>query len=67
MQGYEGWQKSTFSGGGDGANCLEVAVGGPRGLALRESEVPLGILDASPATFAGLIRHVKGGSPSRRV
>jgi hypothetical protein len=65
VHAYEGWQKSTFSGGGDGANCLEVAVGRPHGLVLRESDEPGNMLTASPLAFAALIRHAKGAEVGR--
>jgi uncharacterized protein DUF397 len=61
----QGWQKSSFSGGGDGAECVEVSAGDRRRLRLRESEAPLRVFDASPAALAGLIRHVKGGGAVR--
>jgi uncharacterized protein DUF397 len=65
VNAYEGWQKSTFSGGGDGANCLEVAFGRPHGLVLRESDEPRHMLTASPSAFAALIRHAKGAEVGR--
>ncbi|MDX3118109.1 DUF397 domain-containing protein, partial [Streptomyces scabiei] len=35
------WQKSTFSGGGEGDTCLELAASpAPSALHLRESEEP---------------------------
>lgn len=51
------WQKSSFSGGGDGANCVEV--GTARGTVhLRESDTPSQVLSTSPKGLAALIRHV---------
>jgi hypothetical protein len=52
------WQKSSFSGGGDGANCVEVGM--TRGtLRLRESDTPTQALSTSPESLAALIRHVR--------
>ncbi|MDT0377621.1 DUF397 domain-containing protein [Streptomyces sp. DSM 42041] len=53
------WQKSSFSGGGEGAECLEVSQGGHGYHALRESDDQDIHVHASPAALAGLIRHVK--------
>ncbi|MEU9170816.1 DUF397 domain-containing protein [Streptomyces sp. NPDC048420] len=35
------WRKSTYSGGG-GGNCLEVAVGHPTRVPVRDSKTPQG-------------------------
>ncbi|MFF1694695.1 DUF397 domain-containing protein [Streptomyces sp. NPDC058257] len=52
------WQKSSFSGGGDGANCVEI--GAARGtLHLRESDTPTQALSPSPESLAALIRHIR--------
>lgn len=54
------WQKSSFSGPGDGNECVEVtAVSGS--IMLRESETPGTELVTTPAGLAALIRHVKSG------
>lgn len=53
------WQKSTFSGGGDGDHCIEVADTPWPGLALREGDDPGEVLAAQPTRVAGLIRHLK--------
>ncbi|WP_405472163.1 DUF397 domain-containing protein [Streptomyces canus] len=37
----ETWRKSTYSGGG-GGNCLEVAVGHPTAVPVRDSKTPHG-------------------------
>ncbi|MFH8284925.1 DUF397 domain-containing protein [Streptomyces antibioticus] len=35
------WQKSTYSDGGDGNDCVELASSTPTTLHLRESETPV--------------------------
>ncbi|MFE7114199.1 DUF397 domain-containing protein [Streptomyces sp. NPDC057654] len=52
------WQKSSFSGGGDGNSCLELtAVGGT--VLLRESDAPGVIVTAAPAALRAFARIVK--------
>ncbi len=58
------WQKSSFSGGSDGNNCVEVGI--PAGISapaihLRESEVPDTVVITTPAHLAALISRVKTG------
>ncbi|MFJ2257523.1 DUF397 domain-containing protein [Streptomyces sp. NPDC087844] len=55
------WQKSTFSGGGDGNTCVEIAKS-PGTLHLRESETPGTELITSTRPLAHLIRGVKAGA-----
>ncbi|KAA0930559.1 DUF397 domain-containing protein [Streptomyces apricus] len=55
------WQKSTFSGGGEGNTCVEVASG-PGSLHLRESESPEIELTTTNTPIAHLIRTVKAGA-----
>ncbi|MFJ6988272.1 MULTISPECIES: DUF397 domain-containing protein [unclassified Streptomyces] len=45
MTGPGAWQKSSYSGEGDGNNCLEVKAGS-RGVHLRESDTPGAVLTA---------------------
>ncbi|MFG3253752.1 DUF397 domain-containing protein [Streptomyces sp. NPDC048172] len=52
------WQKSSFSGGGDGNNCVEVATT-PNTLLLRESDDPSTVLAPSPRALSGLLAHLK--------
>lgn len=52
------WQKSSFSGGGDAANCLEVAVT-PEALRLRESEEPGTVVETTGPGLAALIRALR--------
>ncbi|CAM5574449.1 hypothetical protein SALBM135S_05431 [Streptomyces alboniger] len=62
------WQKSSFSGGGDGDTCIELtsAAAGPH-IRLRESEDPATELITAPESLAGLLRALRaGGSLSPR-
>jgi hypothetical protein len=52
------WQKSSFSGGGDGNSCVEVATDACT-LLLRESEDPAHILTAAPGAVSVLLRHLR--------
>ncbi|MCX4665672.1 DUF397 domain-containing protein [Streptomyces sp. NBC_01381] len=52
------WQKSSFSGSGDGNACVEVAATGPH-LHLRESNDPTTELTPAPAALAHLLRAIK--------
>ncbi|MFE0174749.1 DUF397 domain-containing protein [Streptomyces sp. NPDC059002] len=52
------WQKSTFSDGGDGNTCVELAVTGPQ-IHIRESDTPTTELLTTPATLASLLRTLK--------
>ncbi|ARF55727.1 DUF397 domain-containing protein [Streptomyces gilvosporeus] len=53
------WQKSSFSGGQDGPNCVELAVANSSAL-LRESDAPAQVLSVTPAALAALMRHLRG-------
>ena len=52
------WQKSTFSSGSDGANCVELAHG-EASLFLRESDTPARTLPMAPTTLAALLAHLR--------
>ncbi|MFI6937029.1 DUF397 domain-containing protein [Streptomyces sp. NPDC050287] len=54
------WQKSSFSEGGDGNTCVELAAA-PTTLHLRESDTPDTELITTTAPLANLIRGVKAG------
>ncbi|MGW1778629.1 DUF397 domain-containing protein [Streptomyces sp. NPDC002143] len=58
------WQKSSFSGGGEG-NCVELAASPPSRLHLRESDRPHEIATTTPHALAGLLGAVKAGVLSR--
>ncbi|MDX3247310.1 DUF397 domain-containing protein [Streptomyces sp. ME18-1-4] len=51
------WQKSSFSGGADGNECLELAAT-PVALLLRESDDPVRILPLAPGALAALLHLV---------
>ena len=53
------WQKSSFSGGGEGNDCLELATTGPRSIHLRESDDPTRILPVAPNALTALLRNVR--------
>lgn len=62
MSAPKNWQKSTFSGGGDGNNCVELAASGQSlHIHLRESDHPATELATSPVALARLLRTVKSG------
>ncbi|MBK3576751.1 DUF397 domain-containing protein [Streptomyces sp. MBT65] len=52
------WQRSTFSSGSDGANCVEVAISEGE-LLLRESDDPARILPLTPTTLAALLQRTR--------
>ncbi|MEV7195056.1 DUF397 domain-containing protein [Streptomyces sp. NPDC093510] len=52
------WQKSSFSGGGVGNDCVELAGTGTR-IHLRESTAPATELHTTPIPLAQLLRAVK--------
>lgn len=52
------WQKSSYSGGGDGNNCLEIATSATV-LLLRESDEPATVLTTSRPQIAALIGHLR--------
>jgi hypothetical protein len=54
------WQKSSFSGGGDGAECVEVA-GAEGKAAIREGDAPGRVLQTERGLLAALIRRLKSG------
>ncbi|MFI1029844.1 DUF397 domain-containing protein [Streptomyces sp. NPDC020951] len=54
----DNWQKSSFSGFGDGNNCLELAST-PTALHLRESDTPTTVLTASRAPLAHLLAGIR--------
>jgi hypothetical protein len=54
----ENWQKSSYSGGGDGNDCLELAAT-PTTLHLRESDTPTTVLTTTPAAVAHLLAGIR--------
>ncbi|MGH3246109.1 MAG: DUF397 domain-containing protein [Trebonia sp.] len=58
------WRKSTRS-SAEGQNCVEVAVGLPGVVAVRDSKHPAGPpLIVTPRNWTAFIRAVKAGRPS---
>ncbi|WP_327403529.1 DUF397 domain-containing protein [Streptomyces sp. NBC_01288] len=57
------WQKSTFSDGGDGNTCIELAATSPTTLHLRESETPHTQLTTTHTPLTHLIRELKSARP----
>lgn len=52
------WQKSTFSDGGDGDSCVELAYA-PTSLHLRESDASTTLLTTAPTAMAHLLHEIK--------
>ncbi|MFD4559315.1 DUF397 domain-containing protein [Streptomyces sp. NPDC058469] len=51
------WQKSTFCGGGDGDDCVEVAAS-PTTIHLRESDTPTAHLTTTPTPLTHLLQAI---------
>lgn len=56
------WQKSTYSDGGDGNDCVELGST-PATLHLRESEAPGTALVTTPAPLAQFLHAIRTGTP----
>ncbi len=54
------WQKSSYSGGGDGSDCIELATQDGAVL-LRESDDPDVVVTTTPAKLRAFILGVKAG------
>lgn len=59
------WRKSSFS--HEGANCLNVAAGGPGDVRLRESDDPGTVLATTPAALGAFIQAARRGDFDRIV
>ncbi|MGN9820040.1 DUF397 domain-containing protein [Streptomyces sp. SD11] len=57
----DNWQKSSFSGGADGNNCVELAAN-PRTIHLRESDDPSTELVTTPTPLAHLLHGLRAGT-----
>ncbi|MFF9314941.1 DUF397 domain-containing protein [Streptomyces sp. NPDC014748] len=56
------WRKSSYSGGGEGNTCVEIAAL-PAHVAIRDSKAPArGTLSVPTASFAAFVESVKRGS-----
>ncbi|MEU5704309.1 DUF397 domain-containing protein [Streptomyces aurantiacus] len=60
------WQKSSFSGGGDDEDCLEISAT-PTTLHLRESDTPAAILSPTPTALNALLTAVKRVAATSRT
>lgn len=58
MSNAKKWQKSTYSGSGDGNNCLELRTARPH-IHLRESDAPAQELHTTPTALTHLLRTLK--------
>jgi hypothetical protein len=57
------WRKSSFSDGGDGNTCVEVAEL-PTRIAIRDSKVPAyGVISVPAASFATFVNALKNADP----
>ncbi|WP_329219286.1 DUF397 domain-containing protein [Streptomyces sp. NBC_01485] len=63
MRTPDNWQKSSFSGGGDGNDCVELACATPTALHLRESDAPTTALTTSPTPLTHLLHSIHTGTP----
>ncbi|WP_327316928.1 DUF397 domain-containing protein [Streptomyces sp. NBC_01235] len=60
MTGPGNWQKSSFSGGGDGNNCLELAsTPASATLHLRESDTPATVLTTTHTALTHLLAGIR--------
>ncbi|MEW2566544.1 DUF397 domain-containing protein [Streptomyces sp. NPDC047070] len=55
------WQKSSFSGGADGNNCVELSAA-QHAIHLRESDTPSTELITIPTPLAHLLRGIRSGA-----
>ncbi|WP_328771172.1 DUF397 domain-containing protein [Streptomyces sp. NBC_00286] len=60
------WQKSSFSGGGSGEDCVELAAAEDTAIRLRESERPTTFLTTAPAPLRALLSTLKAGHLTSR-
>ncbi|MET7649746.1 DUF397 domain-containing protein [Streptomyces sp. NPDC005486] len=54
----DNWRKSSFSGGGDGNNCVELAST-PTALHLRESDDPATVLTTTRTPLTHLLAAIR--------
>ncbi|MEV0218428.1 DUF397 domain-containing protein [Streptomyces sp. NPDC050704] len=58
----DNWQKSSFSGGGDGNACVELAATHPATIHLRESDTPTTHLTTTPTPLTHLLHAIRSGA-----
>ncbi|MDX2681271.1 DUF397 domain-containing protein [Streptomyces soliscabiei] len=62
------WQKSSFSDGGEGNTCVELATTPtPAALHLRESDTPDAALSTTPTALAHLLAGIRAGLAPQRT
>ncbi|KFF94684.1 hypothetical protein IQ62_46205 [Streptomyces scabiei] len=54
------WQKSTFSDGGEGDTCVELAAAHDD-IRLRESDTPTTVIATTPTPLAHLLHAITAG------
>ncbi|WP_189873485.1 DUF397 domain-containing protein [Streptomyces bluensis] len=60
----DNWRKSSYSGGGDGNNCVEIATA-PTHIAIRDSKTPARTPLTFPAgAFTPFIETLKSAHPN---
>ncbi|WP_060887816.1 DUF397 domain-containing protein [Streptomyces caniscabiei] len=60
MTTHDNWQKSSFSGFGDGNDCVELSAT-PDDIHLRESDTPTTVIATTRAPLAHLLHAITGG------
>ncbi|MPY54998.1 DUF397 domain-containing protein [Streptomyces acidicola] len=60
------WQKSSFSGPGDGNSCVELAAT-PNTVHLRESDTPYTEVTTDPTPLAHFLHGIKTGRFAPRL
>ncbi|GGT14130.1 MULTISPECIES: DUF397 domain-containing protein [Streptomyces] len=56
------WRKSTYSGGGEGNTCVEIATS-PTRIRIRDSKAPArATLSVPVSSFAALVESLKAGA-----
>jgi hypothetical protein len=61
MTTLDNWQKSSFSGGGDGNACVELAAA-PQAIHIRESDAPSTQLITTPTPLTHLLHGIRSGT-----
>ncbi|MBH1936193.1 DUF397 domain-containing protein [Streptomyces sp. AV19] len=59
------WQKSSYSGGGAGGECVELTAGHRGAIRIREGAHPATVLTPAPAAVHALLAHARRGSLDR--
>ncbi|KUN73493.1 hypothetical protein AQJ46_07035 [Streptomyces canus] len=66
MSTRENWRKSSYSGGGDGNACVEIATR-PTHIAIRDSKTPTrATLTFQPGTFTTFLEALKSPHSTAR-